>query len=277
MPAADSQVVKVRRVNPGQASAGSYYFLYDAFTQESRYSAMIAKIEARIHTLGLTGRSERFTMLKNTREMVATAISRGAETIVVVGNDQSIARVIPVLGLQDVTLGLIPLGRPNRIAQILGVPEGEAACDVLSRRITKKVDLGKVNDQFFLFSLDAPQAPVTIECDGAYTVSATEPGCSLSICNLGHLIEFDANRKSHSNPEDGKLEAVVTSQDSGFRTMFRKSFSTESVFPIRRATITCRTESVPLVIDGQTIVKTPATVEIVPKKLKLIVGKGRMF
>jgi diacylglycerol kinase family enzyme len=264
----------VRHVTAAQASVGKYYFLFDTFTQESKYAPMITRVEGRIHTLGLVGRSERFTMLKNIREMVHTAIQRGAETIVVVGNDHSISRVIPYLGDEDVTLGIIPLGTPNRIAQILGVPEGEAACDVLSRRVTKKVDLGKVNDQYFLFSLDAPEAPVTIECDGQYKVSATEPGRSLSICNLGNLIEFDANHRSRSNPEDGRLEAVVTAQERG---MFRKGFTTESVFPIKRAVITCPTESVSLVIDGQTIVKTPATVEVVPHKLKLIVGKDRLF
>lgn len=264
----------VRHVTAAQTSVGKYYFLFDTFTQESKYAAMITRIEGRIHTLGLVGRSERFTMLKNIREMVRGAISRGAETIVVVGNDQSVSRVIPFLGDEDVTLALIPLGAPNRIAQILGVPEGDAACDVLSRRITKKVDLGKVNDQYFLFSLDAPEAPVTIECDGAYRVSTTAAGRSLSICNLGNLIEFDQHRGSHSNPEDGRLEAVVTAHERG---MFRKGFSTESVFPIRRAVITCPSESVPLVIDGQTIVKTPATVEVVPHKLKLIVGKDRLF
>jgi diacylglycerol kinase family enzyme len=76
------------------------------------------------------------------------------------------------------------------------------------------------------------------------------------------------------NPGDGLLEAVVVSEKSGWN-FFKKSFKKDSVFPIKKAKIKCETECVPLLLDGQTVVKTPALVEIVPKRLNIIVGKDR--
>jgi len=35
--------------------------------------------------------------------------------------------------------------------------------------------------------------------------------------------------------------------------------------------------SVPVITDGQKIMKTPVEIEIAPKKLKIIVGKNRSF
>ncbi len=249
-----------------------YYYLFDSAISEKKYHSVINRIEFRIIELGINGRMDRLSILKNKRELIETAIKRGAETVVIVGDDAAVARAVSIVAPYKVTLGIIPVGEQLTIAKALGIPPGEAACDMLSRRIIRTVDLGKVNDQYFLFSLDIPAQEVTVECDGHYRISLLGGPRPFSICNFTP----DDGGVSCA-PDDGVLEAIIQEQPQGW-ALFRKfSQHGESVFPIRKAKITCRGESIPLTLDKQIVVKTPATVEVAPHKLRVIVGKDRQF
>jgi hypothetical protein len=160
-----------------------YYYLFDSPLADNKYSSIVNRIEFRIIELGINGRMDRLTILKNMRELIESAIKRGAETIVVVGDDTAVARAVSIVARYNVTLGIIPVGPHQLIARALGIPEGEAACDVLSKRVVRTIDLGKVNDQYFLFSLDIPAQDVTVECDGHYRVSLLGLPRPFSICN----------------------------------------------------------------------------------------------
>ena len=75
--------------------------------------------------------------------------------------------------------------------------------------------------------------------------------------------------------EDGKLEAVITPRHHW--SVFKKDYNQESVFRIKKATISTGSQKSSLIADGQTVIKAPATIEIAPQKLRLIVGKNRQF
>jgi len=247
-----------------------YHYIYDSFLSDKRYENEIAQIEARILALGINGRVDKLTILKNLKEIVEDGIKKGAETLVVLGDDSTLCKVISFIApFRKVTVGYLPLGPKQAIARLLGLPAGVLACDVLSKRMIKKFDLGKVNEKYFLFYLDVTKNNVVIECDDNYRIQTLIPSSLLRICNLGMLEE-----EVFFNPGDGLLEAVVVSEKSGWN-FFKKSFKKDSVFPIKKAKIKCETECVPLLLDGQTVVKTPALVEIVPKRLNIIVGKER--
>lgn len=229
------------------------------------------QIENRIMQLGINGYLERVTMLKSIPDMVNAAVKRGAQTVVAIGNDDTISKIISVLPQHKVTFGIIPVGEPQSIAQHLGIPTGVAACDTISARITTKIDLGKANNTYFIGSLNVPDHAIVSMNVGSYTISPTTTTSTVQIYNIDGAV-------AHSNPTDGKLEAVIHDipTRSGLFGM-RKTYSRASVFPITKLTITAETTSVPVVADGQLMVKTPVTVEVVPLSLKVIVGKHRMF
>ena len=247
-----------------------YHYIYDSFLSDKRYENDLSQIEARILALGINGRMDKLTILKNLKEIVEDSVKKGAETLVVIGDDMTLGKVISYIApFRKVILGYIPLGPKQSIARLLGIPAGVAACDVLSKRMVKKFDLGKVNEKYFLFSLNVTKNNVVVECDDHYHFETIIPSSLLRICNLGMLEEG-----VFFNPGDGLLEAVVVSQNFGWN-IFKKSYKKDSIFPFKKAKIKCETECVPLLLDGQTIVKTPAVVEIAPGRLSIIVGKER--
>ncbi len=248
-----------------------YFYLYDAFLRDKQYERVLARIEGRVLELGIQGKSAKLTILKSMREITEDALRRGADTIVVVGDDQTMNRVVGLLATSNVTLGMIPLGKETRLAEFLGIPHGVKACDVLSARITEQIDVGKANDTYFLSFLDvAPAKELLLECDeGNYHIEPFGGPHSVSVYNFG-----SAGR----DPRDGILETVVRPhvQEQGLR-FGKKRALRESVFPVRRVRIKSFGGSVAAYADGQTVVKTPVTVQVVPKKLRVIVGKNRRF
>lgn len=257
-----------------QSDTGYFYF-YDDFVSAKRYQLEVNRIETRLLELGLNGRKERLSILKNAREIITDGIKRGAKTVIVIGNDASMSKVISIVAeFPSVILGLIPVGPGQRIAELLGIPVGVEACAVLSKRVMAQVDLGKVNDNYFLFSLDLPASDVTVKCDNKYSLSVDNGDSHFHICNIGGLTE-DIAAHTRCNPTDGKLEAIVSAKRGGWN-IFKKHFGRDSVFSIKRATISAPHETT-VIADGQTMIKTPATVEVIPKKLRLIVGRERQF
>lgn len=248
-----------------------YFFLYDAFLREKKYETTLARIEGRLLDLGLSGKSEKLTILKSMKEVVQTALKRGADTIVAVGDDQTLSRLMGIVADANVAVGYIPLGRKTAVAASLGIPTGMKACDVLSTRLIERLDLGKANTTYFLsFLALSPGKDLFIECDHSYHIEPLQGQHALSVFNFGY---------GKNDPRDGVLEVVLEETRKGIRKrgwLSRRSNAT-SVFPVRHMRIKSFGVAIPAYADGQTVVKTPMTIEVIPKKLRMIVGKNRNF
>jgi len=256
-----------------------YYYIYDSFLSNKKYESVLRRIETRLMDLGINGKTEKLTLLKNMGEIVEDAAKKGSTTIIAVGNDKTVSKIIGYLPNYNVILGIIPIGSQNRIAQILDIPPEEKACDVLSARIIEKVDLGKVNNSYFLSYLEIPsKKELTLECD-QYTIVPLSEDTTVNICNFGNILDQNKLKEKIYNPRDGIFEAVISKKTDSWSPfkIFKKSFSESSVFPIKKIKIKCSKECIPIIADGQATIKTPVTVEVMPKKLKIIVGKNRMF
>lgn len=248
-----------------------YFYLYDAFLRDKKYERILAKIEGRLLELNILGKSEKLTLLKSMRDVVKNAIKRGAETIVAVGDDQTVSKIITHVADEDIILGIIPIGNNTQLASSLGIPQGIASCDILSSRIVERIDLGKANDAFFVSYLElSPSQELLLECDhGSFHIEPTGKPHTITIYNFGD---------EGKDPRDGILELVVRSPGEGKSGIFRKSMhSTPSLFPIQQVKIKSFGRSVAAHADGQTVIKTPMTVQVIPKKLRVIVGKKRRF
>lgn len=246
-----------------------YFYLYDSWLQDRRYQPEVAKIEARLNALDIRGRSEKITILKNIHEAIRDGLKKGASTVVIVGNDKTITTVLPDLLEANVAIGMIPIGEPQTIAEFLGIPSGVAACDVISRRVVERVDVGQANKQFFLLNAALPPGAI-VTCDGQFSVSSARPEDRMVVTNL-------ETSGRVSNPADGRLELVIASEKKSGWGPFGKNGPTASVFPIREAQVTAKTGQAQLLLDGQVTVPTPSTLVLAKKKLSIIVGRQRHF
>lgn len=256
-----------------------YYYIYDTFLNDKKYSITLQRIESRLMSLGINGRAERMTLLKSMREIISDAVKKGATTIVAVGNDETVSKIVNFLPNISVTLGIIPMGEHNDIAASLGIPTGESACETLSSRIIEHIDVGKANDCYFISSLSVPAQGEVVFDWGSYQVKPLSAQNNITICNFHSDKNESGTMPTHTcNPHDGVLEAIFAEpQERSWWAFSKKHYSSASVFPFTKIKIKCSSECLPIVADGQTTIKTPVTVEVVPKKLKVIVGKNRMI
>lgn len=248
-----------------------YAYLYDAYLRSPKYDRVLAKIETRLFGLGLQGKTEKLTILKSLKELADSALRRGADTVIAVGNDQTFNKLLNILLGKDILLGYIPVDGDNTVAHLLGIPNGVDACDILSARIVQRLDVGKANDAYFLAycSVDAAQE-IYVECnDGRFVLEPITGPHMTCVYNIGSNI---------SNPRDGKVELVVyPAVKKQQEVPFGNRLPASTLIPIRSARIKCLSGSVAGHADGQTVVKTPITISVEPKAMRIIVGKHRVF
>ena len=253
-----------------------YLYLVDQHLHPGKTATTLARIESRLIELGINGKMEKLSVLKSVKELVQDQVREGMKTVVAIGTDALLRQLIAVAAPLNLVVGFIPLGSPIHLAKVFGMLEAADACDVLSARIIKKVDMGKVNHHYFFSSLEIEHPAVRMTCDGKYQIHIRSDEPQISVCNFGNIFHGAFGREDLSNPCDGYLEVVI--RRSRRRSFFNgDAAERDSVFPFKKLTIHAQRESVKLVADHEQVVSTPATVEVVPQKLKIIVGKSRWF
>lgn len=92
----------------------------------------------------------------SSEEHLKNILESGFERIVVVGGDGTLNRTVNYLQrnrlLDQVALGVIPLGTCNDFAKTIGLPKGEVlfALEALEKNKTKRVKVAQVNRHYFL-------------------------------------------------------------------------------------------------------------------------------
>ncbi|WP_191498596.1 diacylglycerol kinase [Mycobacterium simulans] len=85
---------------------------------------------------------------EDARYLVAAALEKGTDAVVVTGGDGVISNALQVLAGTDVPLGIIPAGTGNDHAREFGIPtkDPEAAADIVIDGWTETIDLGRIRD-----------------------------------------------------------------------------------------------------------------------------------
>lgn len=251
-----------------------YFYFYDKLTQNKKYEPLLVKVETRLIDLGLNGRVEKLSIFKNAREIIRDAVKKGAKTIVAVGDDNTFTTVVNMVATHGVMLGFIPI-EPGVFSRLLGIPAGEAACDVLSKRLYQTIDLGCIQDFYFMGAVvGKTTAPTALRCDDAYTV--TVPAHThIQFANVGNVFGEEAVKE---NAEDGSLRVRLQNQ-SGSSGLFRRrqTPASESIFRASTIEVTSHSVELAMTADQNASFHTPCTITTAPKALKVIVGRERLL
>ncbi|MCF7906698.1 hypothetical protein K9K85_00205 [Patescibacteria group bacterium] len=262
-----------------------YFYIYDSFLVKKKYAKTLSKIETRLASLDISGHKHSLSILKSVDEIIRKILERDSSpTIVVVGGDETLCQSAPSLVGTEATLGFIPTEKDSLLAEILGLPVNEYACDVVSARRIENINLGKINSQYFFSSLEFDPRQSLIMVDKKYQIIPRGVK-KAKIINLGFLSFQKGVYRGRaeetrlvSKPQDNYLELLMgTSQQKVL--FWKQKEKKDSLFFIKKMNIDPREEKRELLIrvDQRDVVKAPALVEIAKEKLRIIVGKDRLI
>ena len=260
-----------------------YFYVYDSFLVKKKYAKTLSKIETRLASLDIAGRKHKLSILKSVSEITHKILEQDSSpTIVVIGSDETLcATALPVAGT-EATIGFIPTENDSLIANILGLPVNEYACDVVSARRIEYVNLGKINNQYFFSSVEFEPKQSLILADKKYQIIPKKIK-SVKVINLDFLrfqrgIDESAEGKMVSNPKDDYLEVLMgTPQQKLF--FFKQKEKRDSLFFVKKLSIDPKNprNEVLIKVDQKNIIKAPALIEVAKERLKIIVGKDRLI
>jgi diacylglycerol kinase family enzyme len=280
-----------------------YYYIIDPQKIDQRkFERVQNQLYSSVAQLKISGEMSRVTPLRSVRQLVDTAVMRGATTIVAVGHDGTVQEVIDAVGEKDLAIGYVPV-QDSEMSRVLGQTDVETACRNLAQRRTELLDLGKINSHYFFTKvgicadLDSVRAqsvfdftrfaqaaalkpvPVSMEVDGEY-VAEFEVA-------IGAVFNSRAAKCDEriADPTDGVLDVLllpgITAMDAWKYRMELGDGCLEripgcAVVHGRRIVIRGG-DSLPFFLDGHLAAKAPAVIEVVPKKVRMIMGKDRLF
>lgn len=109
------------------------------------------------------------------------AVKQNIDVVVAIGGDGTINEVIQELAGSETALGILPSGTINVWAREVGIPlENGAAREILLQGQRRRIDLGKVNDRYFLL-----MAGVGLDAEVTHEVEQ-RPAKKLGV--LGYLL-----------------------------------------------------------------------------------------
>ncbi len=253
-----------------------YVYIYDNFLRDKRYASVVKAMEVTLTDYGIAGKILRLNNYIDAKPIIDDEIKRGAKTIVIVGNDETFGHVLSRGATCDCVFGFLPVGPNNTIAEVLGIPVGVEACDVLSRRRKERLDVGWVNSRYFVSQLKIRPSRVEVVYDERFRVTANEL-MEVVVCNLQPFFwKKDKKDKDTQvvHPQDGKLEAFLRPLTKG--RWWGYTYEDPSVFPFEEMEIR---GDVPFAMeaDGKVTKEIKVKIRLAHNKVEMIVGRNRKF
>ncbi len=245
-----------------------YLYIYDSFLKDKKYKHLINRIENRIIDLDIKGKTLHLNLLKNIDEFIKAQLTQGAHTVVIIGNDRTFSSALNSVVPKNIVVAYIPVVNKSLFGQMFGIPSGELACNILSGRIIKELDVGQINKKYFIHSLKIEKAEdVIIKIDN-FKIKANS-GNQITIRNFNSQF-IDSKLKTDFS--SGVVNLFIEKQGNIFhRNDKHTTISSKAI------DIIAKNDSVPIMIDDYQIVNTPAKISIAKEKLKIIVGSNRQF
>lgn len=108
-------------------------------------------VAARLKSLGKEFMIHKPETSEDATKFAQEAARRGAETVIAIGGDGTIHKTASGLRGTQTALGIIPAGTGNDFIKSAGIPQNwEEALDFLLSHPARPVDVGMVNDGFFM-------------------------------------------------------------------------------------------------------------------------------
>lgn len=279
-----------------------YYYIFDQGSQPmEKFEQWQTEATGLMAEFKIAGETARVTPLRSISDLVDTASQRNAKTLVACGSDDTFNLMLAALKGRDFVLGYIPFEESSYLSTILGIKSIFEGVKTIAARRLEKIDLAKISGNYFIsylefgvmsqnlkntgfFSalklLSGEPKKLQIKIDDAYTVNLEA---------LGGLVvntrSSSSKNRGIANPTDGNLDLLILeklSKTEIFR--YRKIIAEGFLEQVPKTTvIKCKKieflepRGTNLTMLGRIVNKFPSQVEIIPQRLRMIVGKNRTF
>jgi len=115
-----------------------------------RADSLVPEVESALRAAGIESRTERTRNIEHARELAQIARD-GSMLAITLGGDGLVGCVAGVLAESDAVLGVLPGGRGNDFARVLGIPKDIGpACDVVLEGRERLIDIGDAAGRPFI-------------------------------------------------------------------------------------------------------------------------------
>jgi len=279
-----------------------YYYILDPQNLDpGKFERQQVELQGLLAEFKISGEMSRVSSLRTIQDLVETASERGANTLVACGTDDTFNLMLSYLRGRDFTVGFVPLDDQSYLAKILGLDSLHTAAKTIAARRIEKIDLATLGPSYFISyvefgigskklknlnwwnsikALSVPEHKFSIRIDNSYTMDIT--------CLGGIVANTRGSASATStiaNPTDGFLDLLILEKLNKFNILKYKQQVIEGRFEEipHSSVIKCRKveflqpQGFPLTMAGRVFTKIPTSIEIIPRRLKMIVGKNRTF
>jgi YegS/Rv2252/BmrU family lipid kinase len=289
-------------------SARRHVVLVNPSAGGGRVRDLLGEVEVTLRDLGVDYRLVLTTGLEHGCEEARRAAGDG-ETPVVMSGDGLVGQVGGVLAGGEVPLGVIPGGRGNDFARVVGIPtEVRAAVSLLVAGRTRAVDVGEVNGRRFLciascgFDSDANRIANEarlVKGNLVYAYAALRAMAAWKPARFELVLDGErwvhtgysvaaANSKAYGGGmflapdaelDDGRLDVVCVGEVGKLRYLanlpkvFKGRHVENDEVTVRRAAEVEISADRPFAVyaDGDHLADLPATIRVLPRALNVIV------
>ncbi|MCL5666399.1 MAG: hypothetical protein M1383_01350 [Patescibacteria group bacterium] len=279
-----------------------YYYIVDQnHLPLEKFERLQTQLQGLLAEFKIAGEVARVTPLRNITDLVNTASQRGAKTLVACGSDDTFNQMLAALKGRDFTAGFIPFDENSILAKILGTENLFTGVKTIAARRIEKIDLAKISGNYFISFLEfgvmsqnikdatlwqslkllsSESKSFTIRIDDSYNVTINGQGGLVA-----NIRSSSAHNERIANPTDGNLDLLILEKLSKMQILaHRKAIGEGCLEKVPNTTvIKCKKieflepRGFSLTMLGRVVAKFPATVEIIPQRLRMIVGKSRTF
>lgn len=278
-----------------------YYIIDQGHLPIDKFEKLQTETQGLLAEFKVAGETARVTPLRTVQDLVDTASQRGATTLVACGSDDTFNQMLAALKGRDFVLGFIPFDENSVLAKILGVNNVFNGIKTIAARRIEKIDLAKISGNYFISYLEfgvmshqlksaglwqslkllsSEAKSFTIRVDNSYTITISgQGGLVANIRSSSHKNEKIAN------PTDGNLDLLILEKLNKMQVLrYRDAIADGALEKVpNTSVIKCKKveflepRGTSLTMLGRVVAKFPSIVEIIPQRLRMIVGKNRTF
>ncbi len=279
-----------------------YFYILDGTNiPEAQFEKAQVTLQGLLAEFKISGEMARVTSMRGIKELVETASDRGVKTLIACGTDDTFNIMLAYLKGRDFALGFIPMTDNTYLSEILGIDTLLTAVKTVAARRIEKIDLATLGENYFISQVEFGIASTKAREMGFFSslrgMAAVEHSLKIRVddsynmditCLGGTVTNSRATSSSNStiaNPTDGLLDLMVLERMNKIDVMKYKPDIAAGVLENIPGTSVIKCKQVefleprgfPLTIAGRTFAKVPAVITIIPRQLRMIVGKNRTF